>query len=393
MVLKKNIQKKFLLDEWIVELKNEIKSKLAKRKTPLVVLVAGWTASGKTSAVASKIKNAFDWAQILSMDNYYRGPTFMKEHPQYNFDQPEVLNLDLFFSHLKTLKKWSDIKAPSFDFRNDPVMDAIKIKSSPVIIVEGLFALTNKIAKLWDVKIFVDLWSHSQILRRLFRDVERTWDSPSDILKYFLWVVSPMHKKYIEPTKKNANFVLINDYIPELESKNAKIKETKVKFKLNGKKKYKNILSEIVYKFWGHYVWKTEQTEYYFNPNGMYKKTGEVLKVRKIWFGRYFFTYLWPKNHKKLYEDRYSMKFFIDYGTLSAFKDLFSNDRTEISKIRRNFFINGVLICYDELENGDRYILFKFDEKNKRKIILEILEHLWIDARKGLKKSYFELLE
>jgi len=29
----------------------------------------------------------------------------MKEHPDYNFDQPEVLNLDLFFKHLKDLKK------------------------------------------------------------------------------------------------------------------------------------------------------------------------------------------------------------------------------------------------------------------------------------------------
>jgi len=42
-----------------------------------------------------------------------------------------------------------------------------------------------------------------------------------------------MHKKYIEPTKKNANFILMNDYIPELESKNAKNEEFKLKFKLN----------------------------------------------------------------------------------------------------------------------------------------------------------------
>ncbi|MFC1797791.1 hypothetical protein ACFLY2_01055 [Patescibacteria group bacterium] len=81
--------------------------------------------------------------------------------------------------------------------------------------------------------MFVDLGSHSQILRRLFRDVERTGNSPSDILKYFLEVISPMHKKHIEPTRENANFILMNDYIPELESKNAKVKETKLKFKLN----------------------------------------------------------------------------------------------------------------------------------------------------------------
>jgi len=41
-----------------------------------------------------------------------------------------------------------------------------------------------------------------------------------------------MHKKYIEPTKKNSDIILINDYIPELEAKNAKIKETKLRFKV-----------------------------------------------------------------------------------------------------------------------------------------------------------------
>jgi uridine kinase len=72
----------------------------------------------------------------------------MAEHKDYNFDQPEALNLDLFFKHLKELKKGNDVMIPSFDFKNDPVMDKISIKSSRIIIVEGLFALTDKISKL-----------------------------------------------------------------------------------------------------------------------------------------------------------------------------------------------------------------------------------------------------
>ena len=232
MIFKKTNIEKYNLVDWVEIVKEQINNKISKTKWVFVILVAWWTASWKTSAVAKKIKDFFPDSQILSMDNYYRWPSFMAEHKDYNFDQPEVLNLELFFKHLKDLKKWNDVMIPDFDFRNDPKMDAIKIKSSKIIIVEGLFALTDKISKLWDYKIFVDLWSHSQILRRLFRDVERTWDKPKDILKYFLEVVSPMHKKYIEPTKKNANVILINDYIPELEAQNAKIKETKLRFKV-----------------------------------------------------------------------------------------------------------------------------------------------------------------
>lgn len=392
MIFKKTNIEKYNLVDWVEIVKEQINNKISKTKWVFVILVAWWTASWKTSAVAKKIKDFFPDSQILSMDNYYRWPSFMAEHKDYNFDQPEVLNLELFFKHLKDLKKWNDVMIPDFDFRNDPKMDAIKIKSSKIIIVEGLFALTDKISKLWDYKIFVDLWSHSQILRRLFRDVERTWDKPKDILKYFLEVVSPMHKKYIEPTKKNANVILINDYIPELEAQNAKIKETKLRFKVT-RKDLKWVLDEIIYKLWGSYVWKIEQTDFFFNPNNWnFKKTGEILKIWKIWFNRYFFTYFWPKSDKKLYEDRYTMKFFIDYNTLLAFKELYPNEIVEISKLRRTFFLSWVLICLDELENWDNYLMFKFDEKTWKSTILDVLEHLQIDARTGVKKSYIELI-
>lgn len=391
MIFKKNIQK-INLFEGIDTVKNEINKKISKTKWVFVILVAGGTASWKTSAVAKKINDFFPGSQILSMDNYYRGPSFMKEHPDYNFDQPEVLNLDLFFKHLKELKKWNHVMIPSFDFKNDPKIEAIKINSSKVIIVEWLFALTDKISKLWDYKIFVDLWTHSQILRRLFRDVERTWDKPKDILKYFLDVVSPMHKKYVEPTKKNADIILINDYIPQLESQNAKIKNSKIRFKVN-QKGIKEVLDEIIYKLWWTYVWKIEQIDYFFNPSSWnFKKSGETLKISKLGFNRYFFSYFWPANDKKVYEDRYTMKFFIDYDALLDFKGLYPNDVIEISKLRRTFFVSWVLICLDELENWESYLTFKFDEKSWRIIIADVLEHLKIDARTWIKKSYIELI-
>lgn len=391
MIFKKNIPE-YSLEEWIVAVKKELQKKSEKKSWPLVVLIAWWTASWKTSAVATKIKTAFADSQILSMDNYYRGPSFMKEHPEYNFDQPEVLKLDLFSKHLKALKKWTDVMIPSFDFKNEPKENAIKIKSSKLIIVEGLFALTDKISKLWDIKIFVELWTHSQILRRLFRDVERTGNKPRDILDYFLDVISPMHKKYIEPTKKNAWFIIWNDYIPKLEAKNAKLKDSKLKYSVH-QTNIKWALSEVIHKLWWNYVWKTEQTDYFFSPNGWkYKKTGEILKIRKVDFGRYFFTYYWPVDSNKSYEDRYTMRFFVDYDVVKSLRQLYPENIIEISKLRRTFFVSWVLVSLDTLESWEQFIVFKFDEKNKRTVILDVLEHLKVDARKWTKKSYLELI-
>ena len=44
------------------------------------------------------------------------------------------------------------------------------------------------------------------------------------------------------------------------------------------------------------------------------------------------------------------------------------------------------------MENWDFYLVFKFDEKNGKQIILDILEHLQIDSKAWTKKSYIELI-
>ena len=387
----KNIET-FTLNDWIDKAVTQISQKLAKEKKKVfLVLVAWWTSSWKTSAVSKKINDAFEDSQIISMDNYYRGKKFVEKN-NLNFDQPESLDLDLFFEHLETLKSGKKVKIPEYDFKNSkPIYDKIEVKPSKIIIVEGLFSLNEKIEKLWDYKIFVDLWVHSQILRRLFRDVDRTGEKPRNILKYFLDVVWKMHKKYIEPTKQNADLILLNDYLPQLEAKNAKIKSERVKYKVSIPN-LKEKIWEIIYKLWWSYVWKLEQTDYFFDPNWNYKKTWELLIIRRIWFDRYFFMYFWPDDEKTNFDDRYTMKFFTDHETLSKFKDIYKKNYVEVSRLRRSFYIMWVLVCLDEIEWWDVYLTFKFEAKKEREIILEILENLWIDPLSWVNKTYYQLL-
>ena len=356
------------------------------------MLIAWWTASGKTSAVAQKLNDFFSDSQILSMDNYYKWKKFVEEN-NLNFDQPEALDLDLFFKNLKDLKSGKTVKTPEYDFKNSkPIFDKLTIKPSKIIIVEWLFALNEKIIELWDYKIFVELWVHSQILRRLFRDVDRTWEKPRVILNYFLDVVWQMHKKYIEPTRKYADIVLLNDYTASIESKNAKLKEDRIKYKISIPN-IKEKLWEIIYRLGWVYVWKMSQTDYFFDPAWDYKETWELMIIRRIWFDRYFFMYFWPDDKKTKHDDRYTMKFFTDYYTLANFKDIYQKNYVEVSKLRRSFYIWWVLVCLDEIEWWDQYLTFKFDWKNKREIIVEILERLGIDPLSGIDKTYFQLLK
>ena len=87
------------------------------------------------------------------------------------------------------------------------------------------------------------------------------------------------------------------------------------------------------------------------------------------------------------------MKFFTDYYTLANFKDIYQKNYVEVSKLRRSFYIWWVLVCLDEIEWWDEYLTFKFDWKNKREIIVEILERLGIDPLSGIDKTYFQLLK
>lgn len=95
------------------------------------------------------------------MDNYYRGHRFMDEQKKLgnnlNWDQPEALNLDLFYEHLSQLKQGNVIYTPEYDFKTEPVFNALEIHPSKIIIIEGLFALDDNIAKLGNLNIFVDI--------------------------------------------------------------------------------------------------------------------------------------------------------------------------------------------------------------------------------------------
>ncbi len=364
-------------------------------KWPFIVLVAWWTASGKTSRVAEKINEHFDDAQIISMDNYYRGHNFMEEQKtlwnNLNWDQPEALNLELFYKHLSELKQWNTIFSPEYDFKTEPVFDAIEIKPSKIIIIEGLFALDDSIAKLWNFNIFVDIWAHGQIMRRIFRDIQRTWEKPQDIMEYFLETVEPMHMKYILPTKKNANIVISNEYNPEVESQNSWVNEIDFKIELNTF----NIddFEEAIYKLWGTYLWEVEHNDRYFYTNiAQQQHEDEVIKIRKIDTDKLILSYKWPITKDQEFEDRAVMRFFIDEEVYQLFKTVYSKRIKELHKFRKNYFLGGVLVSFDVFTNGRKFIDCKYEKGQSIGILYELFDIAHIDYSHKLTDHYLKIV-
>ncbi len=86
-----------------------------------------------------------------------------------------------------------------------------KLKPKQFIIVEGLMPYFNKkLRSIFNYKIYINTSNAICLARRLKRDTEERGDSIESVSKRYFNDVLPMQKKYVEPQKKWADWV-IND--------------------------------------------------------------------------------------------------------------------------------------------------------------------------------------
>lgn len=79
-----------------------------------------------------------------------------------------------------------------------------------VIIVEGILIFENKeLCKEMDIKIFVDTDADIRIIRRIQRDVIERARSLESVISQYMNTVKPMHEEFVEPSKKNADIIVL----------------------------------------------------------------------------------------------------------------------------------------------------------------------------------------
>lgn len=182
---------------------------------PKVIGITGGSGSGKTYFL-KKLLNHFDKNQVsvFSLDNYYLPKDQQQKDKNgiENFDRPESLDHLRFIEDLKQLKSGQDlvIDEYNFNFRELPP-NQIKIKASPVILVEGIFTFHFKeISKLCDLKIFIDTPDYLMLKRRILRDGKERGYDIDDVLYRFEHHVMPAYSKYISPSRKEADLIILN---------------------------------------------------------------------------------------------------------------------------------------------------------------------------------------
>lgn len=180
---------------------------------PFVIGVAGGSGSGK-STVTREVLAAIgrEKVAVVMQDDYYRDQSHMppEDRRQQNYDHPDAFDWPLMTQHLAALRKGLAIAMPVYDFAADNrSSETITVNPAPVIVVEGLFALYDaKLRNMMSLKIYVDTASDVRFIRRLQRDISERGRSTESVVSQYLETVRPMHKQFIEPTKRNADVIL-----------------------------------------------------------------------------------------------------------------------------------------------------------------------------------------
>lgn len=175
----------------------QIADAIAARPRARVVLVAGPSASGKTTFIKRlgiQLRVCGLYPVGVSLDNYFvdRDKTPLDEEGKPDYESIEALDLALFNEHLKALLEGKTVAVPKYDFvrgrRTEPERwSALKLEEGQVLLIEGIHALnprlTEAVPEEHKFRIFISaltqltlddhnriFTSDARLIRRIVRD-------------------------------------------------------------------------------------------------------------------------------------------------------------------------------------------------------------------------------
>ena len=183
-------------------------------KKPIIIGIAGGSASGKTS-ISRHIKERFSEQTsilIIRQDDYYKDQSDkpMEERVKTNYDHPFAFDNDLLLKHIRDLQAGKSIEKPTYDYVHHTRSNVTETCfPCDVLILEGLFVLENEeLLDLLDIKVFVDTAADVRFIRRLLRDVKERGRSMDSVISQYINTVRVMHESFIEPTKRYADIII-----------------------------------------------------------------------------------------------------------------------------------------------------------------------------------------
>ena len=198
---------------------------------PLIVLVGGGSASGKTLLCETLMKEIPN-ISLLNIDNFYKNNTHLsfEERCKVNYDKPEAYEIELLLNKINEYNQNKDIEIPIYDFKMHlRSQETQHIKYNEILLIDGIFALYFKdLLEISDFNIYVDASENTRLNRRIKRDIALRGRSKESVINQFISTVKPMHDLYIEPSKLNADYIFINEENNGLDNKQVLLLKNKI---------------------------------------------------------------------------------------------------------------------------------------------------------------------
>ncbi|KAG2443404.1 hypothetical protein HXX76_001762 [Chlamydomonas incerta] len=177
----------------------------------VVVGVAGPSGSGKT-AFSEKVKGLMPGVAVISMDMYNDGTKVIDD----NFDDPRLTDYDTLLRNLTDLRDGKEVQIPIYDFRSSRRVGyrAQPVPEARVVLVEGIYALSERLRPLMDLRVSITGGVHFDLVKRVMRDISRSGQGPEEIIQQITDTVYPMYKAFIEPDLQTAHLRIVNSFNP-----------------------------------------------------------------------------------------------------------------------------------------------------------------------------------
>ena len=186
-------------------------------QTPYLIGITGGSASGKTTFLR-RLLEAFPEDQIclISQDNYYhpREKQLRDDMGVENFDLPASIDAAAYAADVLSISQGKEVRRKEYTFNNAAVTPKeLVFRPAPIVVVEGIFVFHfEEVARLLDLKVFIDAQEHVKVLRRIVRDRDERGYDLEDVLYRYVNHVAPTYDKYIKPYKNDADIIIPNNH-------------------------------------------------------------------------------------------------------------------------------------------------------------------------------------
>lgn len=181
-------------------------------KTPLLIGIAGGTASGKTSFCLKLIKQLQLDSVLLEMDCFYKPLDPSVPIESYNFDHPSAIDFDYIGSVVDSLMNWQTAEVPVYNFKTcSRELETTTLQPNSIIFYEGIYALYDPVLReRMRLKLFIHTDDEIRLVRRIRRDIIERGRDLDWILSQYLAQVKPAFEEFIQPTMKHADIIVPN---------------------------------------------------------------------------------------------------------------------------------------------------------------------------------------